>query len=136
MEHLIDTSTFIDVERGKLDINERLRTHSSTGFHVSVVTASELLHGIERAADPSRKLKRTEFVEYLLSSLPIVEIDLQIARAHAQLWAYLEARGQIIGPHDLWIAATATARRMSVVTSNVREFERVPGLKVEVWRAP
>jgi len=59
---------------------------------------------------------------------------LATARAHAQVWADLSATGSIIGPHDLWLAASCIAHGLTMVTANVREFERVPGLEVEEWR--
>jgi predicted nucleic acid-binding protein len=53
-----------------------------------------------------------------------------IARAHAEVWAELESEGNLIGAHDLWIAATALSHGMDVATANPRDFERVPGLNV------
>lgn len=62
-----------------------------------------------------------------------MQVDLAAARAHAQVWDDLAAAGTLIGPHGLWLAATCIARGLVMVTANVREFERVPGLEVEVW---
>ena len=59
-----------------------------------------------------------------------IEITEPIARVHAEIWAQLAARGELIGAHDLWIAATALAHGMGVVTGNDTEFARVPGLRV------
>jgi predicted nucleic acid-binding protein len=59
-----------------------------------------MLHGVARATDPVVRQKRSEFVEGLLALLPIVPIDLETARFHAQLWADLQRAGTIIGPHD------------------------------------
>ncbi len=59
-----------------------------------------------------------------------VPITAAIARAHAEIWAGLEAAGTPIGAHDLWIAATAVAHGYGVVTSSTRDFARVPGLRV------
>jgi predicted nucleic acid-binding protein len=133
VEYLIDTSTLINAERGRLDLDEKLQIHPSASYFISVITASELFHGAERANDPARKFRRSQFIEGLLDRLPVLDVNLEIARVHAQLWAHLAARGQVIGAHDLWIAATATSRRMTVVTSNLRDYERVPGLEVEFW---
>jgi tRNA(fMet)-specific endonuclease VapC len=74
-------------------------------------------------------------VEALLEQLPAFPIDAATARAHAQLWAQLASEGRIIGPHDLWLAATCVAHGFTFVTANLREFERVPGLQVESWAA-
>ncbi len=59
-----------------------------------------------------------------------IPIGPEVARIHAEVWARLEAAGAIIGAHDLWIAATALAHGLTVMTANVGEFERVPGLSV------
>lgn len=96
---------------------------------ISVITVSELLHGVHRAEGAVRA-RRLAFVEHLLSALPAIPIREPIARMHAQLWAELAARGQMIGVHDLWIAATALSHDLPLVTGNAREFERVPGLRV------
>jgi tRNA(fMet)-specific endonuclease VapC len=72
-------------------------------------------------------------VEAVLERFPLPPVDLAIARANVQLWAGLMAEGRLIGPHDLWLAATCLAHGLAMVTSNIREFTRVPGLAVESW---
>jgi predicted nucleic acid-binding protein len=69
----------------------------------------------------------------MIERFPLVPVDLAIARAHARLWSNLAAEGRLIGPHDLWLAATALGRGLALVTANRREFDRVPGLVVEDW---
>ena len=100
----------------------------------SVVTASELLHGVHRAVQPDVRARRSAFVEGVLERFPLLAVDLACARAHAQLWAELSRAGTLIGPHDLWLAATCVAHGLIMVTGNVREFARVPGLELEVWQ--
>ena len=131
---LIDTSILIEHERRRLNLEPRLSGRGEEEeFFLSVVTASELLHGVHRAAQPEIRLKRSAFVEGLLERFPLLPLDLATARVHAQVWAELARAGKMIGPNDLWIAATALAHGLTMVTANVREFERVPGLIVEVW---
>lgn len=131
---LIDTSTLIDAERGRIAFERHLEHYGDERVFLSVITVSELLHGVHRATQPEVQAKRSAFVEALLQRFPIVPIDVAIARAHAQLWAALEAQGTRIGAHDLWLAATGIARDMTLVTANVREFSRVPGLRIAVWQ--
>lgn len=97
---------------------------------ISVITASELLHGIHRAIDDELRTRRRAFVERALARFELVSIDLQVARDHAAIRARLQTAAEIIGPHDLWIAATALTHGLRVATTNAREFERVPGLSV------
>lgn len=70
------------------------------------------------------------FVERVLARVPVLPFDLAVARMHAQLAFELFAIGRPIGSHDLLIAATAVAHGYDLLTLNVREFERVPGLIV------
>jgi len=130
---LIDASILIEYERGRLDLERYLRHRQQEEFFLSVVTASELLHGVHRAVQPEVRTKRSAFVEAILERFPLLPVDLATARAHAQVWAELAAAGTLIGPHDLWLAATCVAYGLTMVTANVREFARVPGLAVEVW---
>jgi tRNA(fMet)-specific endonuclease VapC len=130
---LIDADALIAAERGRVSLTGLLESFRQGEFAISVVTASELLHGLHRANDPSIRTRREEFVENVLQTLPVIPIDLEIARKHAALSADLTARGQIIGPHDLWIAATCLVYNLALITGNIREFERVPGLQIEIW---
>ena len=133
MAVLIDASILIEYERGRLDLERYLTHRQQEEFFLSVVTASELLHGVHRAVQPEVRAKRSAFVEAILERFPLLPVDLATARTHAQAWAELAAAGMMIGPHDLWLAATCIAHGLTMVTANVREFTRVPGLAVEVW---
>lgn len=133
MAILIDASVLIEYERGRIDFDLHVAGREGEEFFLSVVTASELLHGIHRASTPAIRARRSAFVEAVLERFAILPIDLVSARAHAQLWAQLAAGGILIGPHDLWLAATCIAHDLTMVTANLREFERVPGLRVESW---
>jgi len=130
---LIDASILIEYERGRLSLERYLAHRQQEAFFLSVVTASELLHGVRRAVQPEVRTRRSAFVEALLERFPLLPVDLATARAHAQVWAELAAAGTLIGAHDLWLAATCVAHGLTMVTANVREFSRVPGLTVEVW---
>jgi tRNA(fMet)-specific endonuclease VapC len=133
---LIDASILIEYERGHLELEPYLAQRQQEEFFLSVITASELLHGVHRAVQPEVRTKRAAFVEAILERFPLLPVDLVTARTDAQVWAELAAAGQMIGPHDLWLAATCIAHGLTMVTANVREFARVPGLAVEVWGSP
>lgn len=133
---LIDASVLIDHERGRVDLGEHIKGREDEGFFLSVITASELLHGVHRARDRGVRARRSAFVEGILGSFPLLPIEIPTARMHARLWADLAAQGQPIGAHDLWIASACLSHGLTLVTSNLREFRRVPGLKVEDWSLP
>jgi tRNA(fMet)-specific endonuclease VapC len=132
MALLIDTDVLIDLERGASApaIEEVLGEEERA---ISVITVSELLHGVLRATGAPRA-RRQAFVEHLLGELQAIPITEPVARVHADVWAALAARGALIGAHDLWIAATALAYGLGVATRNVGDFERVEGLRVVAAR--
>lgn len=127
MAVLIDTSVLVNVERRGGALERALGEQERA---ISVVTASELLHGVHRARDDLARVRRQAFVEHLLASIAPLPITTKVARAHASIWAALERDGELIGAHDMWIAATAVSHGMDVATANLAEFERVPGLRV------
>jgi tRNA(fMet)-specific endonuclease VapC len=125
---LIDTYMLVDLERGIANPE----VESAIGDEdraISVITVSELLHGVHRARGAQRTRRRA-FVEHLLTGMRAIEITEQIAHVHADVWAQLARHGQPIGAHDLWIAATALRHGMGLATGNAGEFHRVPGLRV------
>jgi Predicted nucleic acid-binding protein, contains PIN domain len=124
---LIDTSVLVNVERRGLSLEHALGERERA---ISVITASELLHGVHRATDDRIRTRRQAFVEHLISSIEPLPITTSVARSHAEIWAGLERSGEAIGAHDMWIAATAVSHGMEVATANAIEFERVPGLTV------
>ena len=126
---LVDTSVFIAHERGQFELSSQLASPNEA-ILLSVITASELLHGVHRADKPARAKQRAVLVNAILDRFPIVGIDLSTARVHARLWAQLAKQGTPVGAHDLWIGAQAIALRLEVLTVNARDFERIPGLKI------
>jgi tRNA(fMet)-specific endonuclease VapC len=127
---ILDTSILVANERGKFDLPGFLRQFPSTQPMIAAVTASELLHGVERAQDPVRRAWRDDQVERILDAVYVQPFDLAQARCHARIWADLEMRGLMIGAHDLQIAAAGLALGHDVATLNAREFQRVVGLRV------
>jgi tRNA(fMet)-specific endonuclease VapC len=97
---LIDASILIEAERGRLDIEPHVAQRQEEEFFLSVITASELLHGVHRAVRPEVRTKRSAFVEAVLERFPLLPVDLATARAHAQVRAELAAAGLMIGSHD------------------------------------
>jgi tRNA(fMet)-specific endonuclease VapC len=123
---LIDTSVLVGLERA--DKAAPFETIEGESSFISAISASELLHGVERAVDEGRRARRQAFVERVLDTIPVLPFDLDAARVHARIWASLLRRGEVIGAHDLIIAATALSRDLVLMTHNTREFGRVEGL--------
>ncbi len=125
MALLIDTSLLVGLERGDASIE----TLGDEERAISVVTVTELLHGVHRARG-AQQIRRRAVVEAILAAFDAIPITERVARIHADIWAQLSARGSIVGNHDLWIAATALSHGFGVATRDARDFERVPGLRV------
>jgi tRNA(fMet)-specific endonuclease VapC len=130
---LIDASVLIEHERGRLDLDAHIGGREAEQFFLSVITVSELLHGVHRAGDRARRARRSAWVEAVIDSFPLLQVDLPTARSHADLWTELARSGRLIGAHDMWLAAAALAHGLSLATANVREFGRVAGLELEDW---
>ncbi|MGB5685718.1 MAG: type II toxin-antitoxin system VapC family toxin [Candidatus Electrothrix sp.] len=125
---MLDTNIFIRCERsgGSVDFSQ---WEEYGDVYISAVTASELLVGVYYAQSDAQRTRRSAFVEAVLARVPVLSFETEEARVHAGLFAALSKQGQMIGAHDLMIAATAIAHNCAVLTENIREFERVPGLK-------
>ena len=129
MAELIDTSVFVALERRGYR-PDQLHDDSAQPIALASITASELLAGVHRANTERRRARREAFVETILRLVPVLPFDVIVARTHARIWMDLAARGELIGAHDLLIAATALAHGYGILTMNNREFARVPGLVV------
>lgn len=126
---MVDTNVFIKFEKGGKTI-DLSAWEPSEKVYASVVTISELLMGVHRANTDERRQRRAAFVEAVIAGVAVVDFTLDAARIHAEIYADLAKKGQMIGAHDLIIAATARHLDLSVLTDNVAEFSRVPGLRV------
>lgn len=140
MGTLLDITVFIDLERAVRsltpgsamgEVSRRLEDQLEPDEEVGIaaITASELLHGVHRAAAEHRA-RREAFVEAVLTAFPPLPFGLLAARAHARIWAQLAASGQDVGAHDRLVAATAITAGWRVGTANLRHFDRIAGLDV------
>lgn len=128
---IFDTSEIIALERNRQDVDAIILGREDDPFGISVVTVAELLHGVERADTDARKIIRQAFVEKVIELFPVLPFDTSVARTYARLWAALAKKGLTVGAHDLIIAATAISLDYTIVTSNVRDFERIDGIRLE-----
>jgi tRNA(fMet)-specific endonuclease VapC len=129
---MLDTCICIDLIRGRGGgVLERLRACGTGDAGISVITLAELELGVEKSSRPAQnRLALSEFC----APLDIPPFDDSAALSYGAIRAVLEKAGRVIGPMDLLIAAHAVALATVLVTSNEREFRRVPDLQVENWR--
>ena len=128
---IFDSSILIYLERNLQKIEKIISGREEEPYGISVITVSEFLHGVHRADSQKRRLEREAFVERVIELFPAYPFDLNAARIYARIWANLAKKGIAIGAHDLMIGATSISLGFSVVTSDARDFERIPGLKIE-----
>ena len=124
---MLDTDTCIYARRRPAGFVPKLPLRDCG---ISVIVLGELEWGVERSR---RVAENRDGLRDLLAALQVIDVDAAVAREYGQLRAHLRAIGQPIGPNDLWIAAHALALDVPLITHNLSEFRRVPGLSVETW---
>jgi len=128
MAIILDSSILIAFERLHFDLERLLADHFPPA--IAAITAGELLIGVERADTPERRIRRETFVENIFARMAIIPFELAQARLYASHFADLTKRSEVIGDRDLQIAVTALSLNYELATLNVREFQRVTGLKL------
>jgi tRNA(fMet)-specific endonuclease VapC len=129
---ILDTSILIEAERRRLNVDTLVRGREEEPFGLSVITVSELLHGVHRADSRKRRLKRSAYVEKVIELFPVYPFDVAPARIYAEIWANLLGKGFQVGAHDLLIASTALSLCFSVATFNKRHFDKIEGLELQI----
>jgi tRNA(fMet)-specific endonuclease VapC len=128
---LLDTNMCIYLIKKKPpEVLRKFSEYTVGDIGVSSVTAAELYFGVQKSQHPAQNLRA---LEQFLLPLTVVELGHGAAVAYGRIRATLEERETPIGPLDTLIAAHAVAMDLTLVTNNVREFARVPGLKIENW---
>ncbi len=130
MTFLLDTNTCVYAIKRWPGVLERLQSLSPEDVAISSITLAELWFG---AAKSSRPVRTRATVEIFLRPFTVLPFEREAAEAYAEIRLRLERAGRPIGERDLLIAAIARSRRLTVVTHNLDEFTRVPGLPVEDW---
>lgn len=130
IKYMLDTNIVIYVlNRKPLDILDTFNLHAGQ-MSISSITLSELFHGAEKSAKTEQNLHR---IEDFCSRLEVLAYD-DIASSHyGNIRATLEQKGETIGVNDLHIAGHARSLGFTLVTNNIKEFERVDGLRLENW---
>lgn len=131
MKYLLDTNTCIRYINGRAPaIRDRMLVTPDDDIAISAVTKGEMYAGSGRSQTPERSRARQDAFFARFASLPF---DDAAAHQFGRIRAALETAGTPVGPYDMQIAAIALVHDLVVVTHNVREFERVPGLLIEDW---
>jgi len=131
MSYLLDTNAWIVYLKGRdTAVRSRLEQTPRSEVKTCSIIWAVLLPGARKYEDPSKRQAR---IESLLNPLENFPFDLEAAIQYAIIRDGLEKKGMTIGLNDIFIASIARVHDLTVVTNNVNEFSRVPGLKVEDW---
>lgn len=130
MRYLLDTNVLIALTKNRPGLMDRLEVCPAGAILLSSVVVAEIEYGIAKSV---RQEHNRRVFDTLLSGFMVVTFDAMAAKRYGPLRAQLEHQGRLIGPYDLMIAAHALALDATLVTDNVGEFSRVPGLIVENW---
>jgi len=133
LKFMLDTNIVIYViKRRPLEILEIFNAHAGQ-MCISSITLAELLHGVEKSSMISQNMRK---IEDFVSRLEVLPYDSSAASHYGDIRANLEKKGTPIGVNDLHIAGHARSEALILVSNNIREFERVEGLRLENWLEP
>jgi tRNA(fMet)-specific endonuclease VapC len=132
MDYLLDSNACITYLNGRSpELKQRLESHNPENIYVCSIVKAELYYGAMRTRNPIETLQaQKEF----LNNFSSLAFNDEAAEHYGKIRATLAAKGQMIGPNDLLIAAIALANQVTLVTHNTREFNRVSGLIIEDWQ--
>ena len=129
MKYLLDTNICIYFFRGKYNLMQKINSVGIENCSISEITLAELVYGAEYSSNPEKNHDLiSKFIEQV-SIIPIFDAIYEYGRQKARL----RKEGNLIGDFDLLIGSTSIANEQIMVTENVREFERLEGIKIENW---
>jgi tRNA(fMet)-specific endonuclease VapC len=132
VRHLLDTNILADLVRNPAGrAARRLAVVGEATVCTSIAVACELRYGASKRGSPALSAR----IEDLLASLEVLPFDREADRRYAEIRLHLDRIGQPIGPNDLLIAAHALALDLTLVSDNMGEFARIPGLALDNWLA-
>ena len=129
---LLDTTFLIDAERADNHLDDWI--HEDDDVAIAAITVAELVVGVELASHDA-KANRQAYVDDILTSIPVISYDRDVALEHAQLLVAVRQTGRPRGAHDLVIAATARATNRILLTADQSAFTDLPGVTVHHYRA-
>jgi tRNA(fMet)-specific endonuclease VapC len=133
IKYMLDTNICIYTIKNKPQIVREAFNRHHDQLCISTITLMELIYGAEKSATPEKNLA---LIEGFAARLEVFSFDNEAAAHAGMIRSELAKIGKPIGPFDQMIAGHARSRGLIVVTNNTREFERVPGLRIEDWVSP
>lgn len=131
IQFLLDTNICIYIIKNKPEkVKAKFDSLSSGEIGISSITVAELEYGVYKSRHPE---KNKDALQKFLLPLEIIPFDKKSTSIYGQIRTYLETEGNVIGAMDMLIASQALAFNLILITNNVREFARLPNIKIENW---
>lgn len=131
MKYMLDTNICVYAIKNKPEnVSKRIKRHNPDEICISTIVLAELEHGVTKSVC---REKNESNLNKFLKVFKILPFDMKAAIEYGKICAHLQKQGTPIGTMDMLIAAHALSKSLIIVTNNVREFERVPGLVIENW---
>jgi tRNA(fMet)-specific endonuclease VapC len=131
VQYLLDTNIFIYIAKKRpLSVLKKFEALSVGQLGMSIITYGELFYGVHK----SEYLKKSsQILKELTHFIPPIPLPAEAGECYGEIRASLQAKGQMIGNNDLWIASHALSQKLILVTNNTREFSRIENLTLENW---
>lgn len=131
MKYLLDSDVLAGAIKGRLPVVLRLQTLKPGDVAISVLGMAEAETALR--LNPRAQARYGKLLKEFMQSVQMLDIGAAEARQAVTLGVYLQAAGEKLASLDLWLAATAMARHLVLVTDRVSTFASVPNLEVEKW---
>ena len=129
-KYLLDTCVCISMFRNEGNVRETIRKIGTKNCYISEITVAELYFGLAKSSEKQRKMEDIREVQRLFRVIPVYSSY----KEYGEIRQTLEHTGLRVDQFDLLIGATAIHHKMTLVTSNLKHFERIQGLEIENWK--
>jgi tRNA(fMet)-specific endonuclease VapC len=131
LRYLLDTNICIYIAKQRPPgVARRFATLAVGSVGMSLITWGELRYGAQKSQQRAQALATLDSLQALI---PVIAMSDAVGESYGAIRAHLDRAGTPIGNNDLWIAAHALSLKVTLVSNNMREFERVPKLKLDNW---
>lgn len=131
MKYLLDSDVLAGAIKGRLPVVLKLGALKPSDVAVSVLSQAEAETALR--LNPRAQARYGKLLKEFLAAVPVLEVSAQDAQQAVAIGSYLQAAGETLAPLDLWLASTAVARQLTLVTDRSAVFAAVPNLDLERW---
>jgi len=129
---IVDTDLLVGLLRGNEAAIEKLQKIEDNNFKISTtaITSYELFKGVYLSSNPEKNLLQ---VSRLLQNILVLNFDLDTSKISAKIYSYLKKKGFLTNLMDQIIASIAISKNEILITRNIKHYQKIPNLKIEIW---